>query len=50
MTTELPKVTIISRVVTMGKNRMIIEVPKEYLEEMRPLLGKRVKVDVKEAI
>jgi hypothetical protein len=24
---------IISRVVTMGKNRMIIEVPKEYLDE-----------------
>lgn len=46
----MPKVTILSRVVSMGKNRMMIEVPKEYREAMLPLLGKQVRVDVREAI
>ncbi len=41
---------MISRVVTMGNRRLIIEVPREFHEKVKPLIGKQVRVDVTEAL
>lgn len=41
---------MISRVVTMGNRRLIIEVPREFHERVKPMIGKQVRVDVTEAL
>jgi hypothetical protein len=41
---------MISRVVTMGKRRLIIEVPVEFHDKVKPMIGKQVRVDVTEAL
>ena len=41
---------MISRVVTMGTRRLIIEVPREFHDKIQPLIGKQVRVDVTEAL
>lgn len=47
---SLTRVSMISRVVTMGKRRLIIEVPVEFHDKVKPMIGKQVRVDVTEAL
>ena len=47
---SLTRVSMISRVVTMGNRRLIIEVPREFHERVKPMIGKQVRVDVTEAL
>lgn len=47
---ELPKITFVSRISRMGKQKMIITVPRSFWEDMEPLeQRKQVKVTVEEA-
>jgi hypothetical protein len=47
---ELPKVTFVSKISMMGKQKVIITVPRDFWEEIEPLRQrKQVKVTVEEA-
>jgi hypothetical protein len=46
----MPEVKFISRVGTLGEDRMIINIPKEYHKQVKAMKGKQIVVTIIEAL